>query len=280
MAAPFPLELEVVAGNAIPESGGVNQPAPPPESAELKVFPVDLGKEIARLLNEGNPPSKVAATLGLTVYSVMKQLWAQVGEGKIRRSDILFSIEPGVRRAIERLIAEQETTSWMPLYRAAKKRKFAISREDLKMYLDLRDSRVALGDMYELIRSIELDLHKFVKNTFMGLYGDADGEWWREGIPEGIRANCAASRERDPEPAEEAYCYTHFIDIVEILDKRWKILSPYLPKPLTADKQALLSDLKRINGIRNSVMHPVRGAALDEDDFEFVHTFRASLQLK
>jgi hypothetical protein len=278
--AAHPFQIEASPDLAVSGDGGGSQPsleAFPPGS---KVLPVDMSKEIVRLLLEGNSPTAISEKLGLTVHSVQKQLWAQVGEGKLRRSDILFSFSPNLRRAVERLIEELETTSWIPLYRAIKKQKIAIAREDLKMYLDLRDARVALGDMYELIRSIELDLHRFIKNTFVGLYGDDDGQWWREGIPESIRANCAATRERDPEPAEEAFCYTHFIDIVEILDKRWKILSPYLPKSLTADKQALLADLKRINAIRNSVMHPVRGVAIDEDDFEFVHNFRMSLDLK
>jgi hypothetical protein len=122
--------------------------------------------------------------------------------------------------------------------------------------------------MYELVRNVELRLHSFIKAAFIAEYGDE--QWWRGGVPDTIRAECAALMEKDPDPASEPYCYTHLINIREILDKRWAVLSKYLPPPMLQKKKELLERLLRLNRIRNTVMHPVRDSHLEEDDFEFV----------
>jgi hypothetical protein len=130
---------------------------------------------------------------------------------------------------------------------------------------------VVLGDMYELVRSVEVRLHDFIRQAFVAEFGEE--QWWRGGVPDNIRAECAALLEKDPEPAEEPYRYTHLINLREILDKRWSILGKYLPKSLLNQKKDLLERLLRLNRIRNAVMHPVRNTVISEDDFEFVRDF-------
>jgi len=229
-------------------------------------------------LKQGDPPSKIAEQMGVTVSTVMGYLYNQVGEGRIRRSDIVFSIDQNTRDTIEHLISEIGTTYWFDIYRAIEGSGRKVNRDDLQIYLDLRDARVALGDMYEIIRDIEVTLHSAIKNILVSEYGPND--WWRKGIQENIRADCAASLERDPEPASEPYCYTNFIHLKEILDKQWKIFSKVLPRKLSSDKKKLLSGLVKLNQIRNAVMHPVRDITPTDKDFAFVREFRDYLELE
>ena len=86
--------------------------------------------------------------------------------------------------------------------------------------------------------------------------------------------------EKDQEPAKDPYCYTTVMHLKDIYDKRWAILVSTLPDRVQADKQAFLADLTRLNRIRNSVMHPVRGIRLRDDDFSFVQEFKTSLEIK
>jgi hypothetical protein len=142
------------------------------------------------------------------------------------------------------------------------------NRVDISIYLHYRRARVVLGDRYELLRMVEVRLHSFMKQAFIREFGEE--EWWRSGVPDNIRAECAALLEKDPEPADKPYCYTHLISLREMLDKRRTILSKYMPKQLLNQKKDLIERLLKLNRIRNSVMHPVRNAVLTEDDFEFV----------
>jgi hypothetical protein len=234
--------------------------------------------EAVEWLQKGYSPSRIAEHMGVTVSTVMGYLYNQVGEGRIRRSDIVFSIGQNIRDTIERIIADTGTTYWFDIYRAIEKSGGSIDRDDLKVYLKLRDARVALGDMYEIIRDIEVTLHSVIKSALICKYGP--DEWWRIGIPVDIRAECAASLERDSNPAIEPYCYTNFIHLKEILNKQWKLFSKALPKKQSSDKKKLLSGLVKLNQIRNSVMHPVRGTVLTDKDFAFMREFRDYLELE
>jgi hypothetical protein len=149
-----------------------------------------------------------------------------------------------------------------------------VRRADLEVYLKLRDSRVDLGDMYELLRDIELKLHEYVRTSLMAEYGE---NWWRQGVPLPVREDCAVMSERDSEPAESLYCYTTVMNLRMIFDREWPVLSRNLTGNLRANKQEFLNDLVRVNRIRNVVMHPVKGIRMTEDDFDFVRRFHAQL---
>jgi len=205
----------------------------------------------------------------------MRHLCLKVGEGELRRSDIVFSIDSRLRHAIEEIIAEKEKTSMRVIASELHRRGFDANRLDVRIYVRYRRARVVLGDLYELVRNIEVRLHRFIKEAFVQEYGEEG--WWRGGIPDRIRADCAAVRERDPEPADDAYCYTTLINLREILDKQWSVLAPHLPKKIQSDKKEFLDALKRLNGIRNSVMHPVRSDRFTDDDFEFVRSLEQQL---
>jgi hypothetical protein len=170
-----------------------------------------------------------------------------------------------------------ETKSQSPghICRELEKRGIHCNRFDVRMYLEYRRAPVVLGDMYELVRNVEVRLHRFIKRIFVAEFGEDD--WWRGGVPDNIRAECAALREKDPEPAPEPYNYTHLIALREILDRKWSILSKHLPADTAQNKKDLLERLVQLNRIRNNVMHPVRGGMLTEEEFEFVYNLEEDL---
>ena len=232
--------------------------------------------QAADLLRRGLPPSQIAQQMGTTPAVVMQYLCLNIGEGELRRSDIAFSLPHDVRLAIEEAIEQNNSAAAGAIVRVLRKKGLHANRVDISIYLHYRRARVVLGDMYELLRMLEVRLHSFVKQAFIAEFGEE--QWWRSGVPDNIRAECAALLEKDPEPAEEPYCYTHLISLREILDKRWTILSKYMPRQLLNQKKDLLERLLKLNRIRNSVMHPVRNAVLTEDDFEFVRDLEAELK--
>jgi len=232
-------------------------------------------EEAVRLLRDGLPPSEIAARLNTSAADVMRHLCLKVGEGDLRRSDIVFSIDSRLRHAIEDIIRDKEKASMRVIVTELYKRGIEANRLDVRIYVRYRRARVVLGDLYELVRNIEVRLHRFIKEAFVQEFGEEG--WWRGGIPDRIRADCAAVRERDPEPADDAYCYTTLINLREILDKQWTVLGPRLPKKIQSDKKEFLEALKRLNGIRNAVMHPVRSDRFTDDDFEFVRSLEHQL---
>lgn len=229
----------------------------------------------AELLLQGLPPTAIARQMGTSTAAVMHYLCLKVGEGGLRRSDIAFSLPRETRAAIEQAIEKTGSLSAPTIARELQRSGDAPNRFDIGVYIHYRRARVVLGDMYELLRDVEVRLHTFVKQAMVLEFGEE--QWWRSGVPDTIRAECAALLEKDPEPAEEPYCYTHLIALREILDKRWSVLSRYMPQQLLNRKKDLLERLLRLNRIRNSVMHPVRKSVLSEDDFEFVRDLAREL---
>ncbi len=229
----------------------------------------------ADLLRQGLAPSQIAQQMGTTPAAVMQYLCLKIGEGDLRRSNIAFSLPPETRSAIEESIEKTGSTAVGVVGRELRKRGIQANRIDVGVYIHYRRARVVLGDMYELVRTVEVRLHSFIKQAFITEFGEE--QWWRSGVPDNIRADCAALLEKDPEPADEPYCYTHLINLREILDKRWPVLGKYMPKQLLNQKKDLLERLLKLNRIRNSVMHPVRNAALSEEDFIFVRDLEADL---
>ncbi|HWR15304.1 MAG TPA: helix-turn-helix domain-containing protein [Terriglobales bacterium] len=231
--------------------------------------------QAAELLRQGCSPTQIAQQMRTTPAAVMQYLCVKIGEGELRRSDIAFSLPPETRTAIEEAIKKTGSTSAGVVGRELRKRGIRANRVDVGIYIHYRRARVVLGDMYELVRTVEVRLHSFLKQAFITEFGEE--QWWRSGVPDNIRADCAALLEKDPEPADEPYCYTHLINLREILDKRWSVLTKYMPKALLNQKKELLDRITKLNRIRNSVMHPVRNAAPSESDFEFVRDLERDL---
>lgn len=96
--------------------------------------------EAVEWLRKGYSPSKIARQMGVTISTVMGYLYNQVGEGNIRRSDILFSINEEMRHTIETIVSESKTTTphWYKIYREIERTGKSMDKEDLQNYLKLR----------------------------------------------------------------------------------------------------------------------------------------------
>ena len=223
---------------------------------------------VAELLRQGMSPSQIAREMNVSLGGVMNYLYRLVGEGGLRRSDILFTLDRTARQEIEKIIQERGTVQPGKIRRYLAAAGINVNSDDLRIYLKLRDARVDLGDTYELIRDLELSLHRFIREALIRQYGDE--QWWREGVPLNVREDCAVINERDPEPAQDLFCYTTIMHLFVVFDKQWTTLSQFLAAKLKANKQEFLANLKRLNSIRNKVMHPVKGYVITEEDFDFI----------
>lgn len=232
-------------------------------------------EQACSLLRQGNSPSEIARIMRVRTSDVLYDLWSKIGEGVLRRSDIAFSLKRDCRKAIEEVVAQDKSSSPARIARELEKRGLQCDRFDVRVYLDYRRAPVVLGDMYEIVRGVEVRLHRFLKAVFIHEFGAED--WWRSGVPDNIRAECAALREKDPDPAPEPYNYTHLIALREILDRKWAVMTRYLPADVAQNKKEFLERLLQLNRIRNNVMHPVRGGQLAEEEFEFVFNLDSDL---
>lgn len=184
--------------------------------------------EAATHLMAGKSLRQIASDMGISLQSVAQYLYTKVGEGTVKRSDILFSIEPNTRRLIEDLIQQLGKVESNSIYGAARRQGHQLSYDELAIYLKLRDARVSLGDMYELICRIETELHAAIKITLVEEYGPSEKGWWRQ-VPKEIRQSCQQMREDDGEPAAEPFCYTTFVQLSKVLDKQWSVFVNVLP---------------------------------------------------
>ena len=230
--------------------------------------------EAAEWLKKGHSPSQIAKQMKVSLSTVKGYLHNQISEGKIRRSDIVFSLDQNTRRMIEDIVSKTSTTNWYDIYNAVQKVGGHVDRDDLQIYLEMRDTP---GDLYENIRYIEVTLHSSIKTILISEYGATD--WWRKGVPADIRADCSDAFVRDEQPAGDPYRYTNFIHLKEILEKQWNVISKALPKNVSSDRKTLLSGLVKLNQIRNFVMHPVKGKIPTDEDFAFVREFLDYLEL-
>jgi hypothetical protein len=210
----------------------------------------------------------------------MGYLYNQVGEGRIMRSDILFAIGRETRQAVDEVLCQRPTIDRWRL-RSSLYRSFPhVDRGEALLYFELRHSPAYIRDMmqdrYWLLRSLETFFHGYIKVILVGGFGT---DWWRKGIPENIRVQCAEAWERDPEPAPEPYCYTTFMHLREIFQKGWDLFSKLPPPGPASDRRRFLSGFARLNYLRNCVMHPAKGATPDEVDFRFVREYVVFLQL-
>lgn len=220
-------------------------------------------EESVALLHAGLSPAQIAKrgfTGGpVSLKTVFGYLEQKVGEGVIRRSDILFAVPHDVRVAVEQ------------------GRLNDVDPDEAETVNRYSNARVALGDMYDDIRLVEVGLHKFVRSVLEKAHGHSESGWWRQGVPENVRIECQKRREQDLD-ASEPYCYTDLLDLKAIIDKQWETIKKEMPPTIASNKKAFLTDLMRLNEIRRVVMHPVRDKIPTEDDFEFLRDLKKRLE--
>jgi len=168
------------------------------------------------------------------------------------------------RHTLENLIETTGAMTAAALQKAAQPLGFTWHEIDL--YFQLRDARVFRGDLYERIADIETALHDFVRQILVQEFGATEAGWWRQGVPKIVRIACVQAREEDAEPIDDPFAYTTLTHLGEVIDRNWRLFAAKLPSALAADKQGLLRALRRLNTLRNAVMHPVKRRTWTRED--------------
>jgi hypothetical protein len=235
-------------------------------------------EDVQQLFRQGLDPMQISQARGTTVETTVGYLEHLVGRGLLRRSDVLFSITRERREPITRLLdSGRFRDAWLsPLKKALVRNGHDTTWEELRVVVAFYDAASPYGDMYEDLRSIECELHRLLRHILEEHFGFDETGWWRKGVPLDVRQECQSRREQDPYPAAEPWCYADLKHLERIIGHQWAVLVEHLPvRP--EDKRAVISDLARLNRIRNQVMHPARGEQPDEEDFEFVRALRIRL---
>jgi hypothetical protein len=216
-----------------------------------------------------------------------------VGRGEIRRSDILYSIPSDKRKGIlyvrktiplhsvepDELVAVLKDSEYASLWSSEE-----LMLGDANIVLDYwKKTGVALGDLYEELRTIETALHGYVKRRLESEFaegskaGSADGHndaWWTRCVPDQVKADCNERWEKNSRKGH-SYEYTDFIHLWKIIDKNWAVFSsPFSAVYPGGRKNLVEMDLDKVNDIRNKVMHAVRGIDPTDEDFELVRKVR------
>ena len=103
--------------------------------------------------------------MGTSPAAVLQYLCLKIGEGELRRSDIAFSLGPELRSAIEDSISKTGSLNASVIARELRSRGVEADRHDIAVYIQYRHARVVLGDMYELLRAVEMRMHTFAKQV-------------------------------------------------------------------------------------------------------------------
>jgi len=222
--------------------------------------------EAEELLRTGLDASAIAVEMGISFASVVQYLCTRVGERALRHSDIYFAIPKDKREALQRVLEATDRGAKVSLQEFA----VDLTWEDVHLFRSLRDRRIFAGDMYEYISETEIALHNLVSTTLVASFGGEEAGWWRQGVSAEIREKCAGRREWDDEPNDSMFSYADLIDLSKVINRNWSHFRDVLPKDYSSDRRRVERDLHRLNKLRNTVMHPVKGRKWTEDDFLFV----------
>ena len=144
----------------------------------------------------------------------------------------------------------------------------------------LPETKSLCGRNIFFLTELERVLHCKIKSILIQKFGEKESGWWKRGVPENVRVNCAQAREFDDESVDHPYHFTTFIHLKKIMDKNWDLFSRKLPQSVAGDKKAFLEEIGYLNNIRNQVMHPVRKEPPTEKDFKCVRKMHEELDAK
>ena len=206
--------------------------------------------DVAALLREQKDPDQIGAELGISLASVHQYIFRAVSENKISFTQVY-------------LAQEAPQLDLFPMER------------HLEFGSHQRYQRFAVAEHYLQIREIEQKLHQSFQDALKSEYGETEQGWWRQGIPESIRQECVKKREMDPDGCDHCpYSYTTLMNLASIAKSQWATALCERVRFLAHFNQnEFLKSLRRLNGIRNAVMHPVRIDVSPPDAIRFVEDF-------
>jgi hypothetical protein len=232
------------------------------------------------LREQGLSPVDIAARRKVSLNTMLGYNDELVGRGLIRRSDVLFSVARDARQPVMERLRDGKSRTPSAIASRLERRGVTVDLDVVEVVRRYADAANALGDMYEDVRAIEVWLHKLVRQALEARFGTEETGWWRQGIPVAIRVKCQTRREEDrTDQPSDPYAYTDLLDLKGIVERRWLVVSSYLPKEVSSDKPRVLDDLEHLNQIRRIVMQPGRGTPPTQEEFEFTHSLKTRLGL-
>ncbi|PAU95372.1 hypothetical protein CK503_04035 [Aliifodinibius salipaludis] len=221
-------------------------------------------ERIIKSFKDGDSPTEICKKFECTMVALRRSVNEAIGEGTLKRSDLYFSIPEEVRSYVSKLHDDGTNIHEIQL----KMTKKGLDADYIELFNSLDSEDKFYGDMYEYIREIEITLHNFIKFELIKEFGKGEMNWWRE-IPKNIRKSCAVRREEDSNPTD-FYNYTYIIDLKKIVSSHWSLFTRSLPKEWASNKNEFKRSLNKLNTIRNSVMHPIKGREWSMKDLEFI----------
>lgn len=108
---------------------------------------------------------------------------------------------------------------------------------------------------YAILERLERKLFKVVIETAKEEYGEEDGLWWYEGVPENVRTKAAVRMEADQAKRGSAKeSYLDLLDFKDIASKNWELFKDLLSRG-SGKKEQQLRWIDQLNDIRKIVMH-------------------------
>jgi hypothetical protein len=129
----------------------------------------------------------------------------------------------------------------------------------------------------QIVPKIQLMIADKVIASVKARYGDAEEEWWVNGVPHEVRKNAAKTREDNPARPPLEKCLM-LIDYKMIILDNWDILGPYFSRG-EGKKEKQVSWMNELNKIRNKVAHPETGIVTAEE-LEFLNEILEWLEAK
>ena len=119
----------------------------------------------------------------------------------------------------------------------------------------------------QLITEIEDAIRQLTFALLKGKYGDDGDDWWREGIPQGIRGQAAQKSEMS-EDGGEPHQFLDLLDYKKIAEqsKHWRDFEPHWTIDRTLQsKSDKLAWMDRLSAVRNRVYHSGRRHVTKEE---------------
>jgi len=249
---------------------------------------------IINQLLEGIRPSRIASASQLPIQSVVEETMKAINEHRIRRSQVLATLDNDL---------QDQVALWFPSWNKRPKAvspefihnqlretnagEFDLEIEEVRLYLTCLQRGFRDGELYELLCEIERTLHTKIRQILVENHGPEEAGWWRKGVPQGIREDCACRRERDESDTaaqNPLYNYTTLGQLKGILkfDENAHVFKDRLPlaaKGKPPNMKLLDDDLAKLVKIRNKVMHPIGTVPPNEEEFFVVRELQAKFDL-
>ena len=248
----------------------------------------DISIQVANKIGELLDLAQIARELKLSTSEVIQYAFVAIGNGLIRESDLFFVLkrkyekEESELEPVENFPAKKVHTWLRVVFLNQQIDPDSYDLDELELYISYRKRRVYIFDMYVFLTELERTLHQQVKKALTKEFGIEESGWWKKGVPDIVRVDCARMREFDQESVDHPYHFTTFIHLSKIIKSNWGLFSKRLPQAVNEVKKAqeqFLNELARLNTLRNQVMHPVRNALPTESDFEFTQEMHQKLNV-